>query len=189
LRLDLQAGLHRAFEQNAATLTLPLAVQFNGTPRQVSLHVRPYTRNGAAVSALILFLEGGPADPSLQSSSTPADSNVPYLVTQLRNELTTTQGHLRTSRSQYEAVTEELRASTEEQQSINEEYRSMSEELETSKEQLQSINGPDKRRVFRPIWEQPSSSSSTRRRKTPDIYHISYPAPAALPAQYPQARR
>src|SRR5262249_5106163 len=28
LRLDLQAGLHRAFEQNEATLTLPLAVQF-----------------------------------------------------------------------------------------------------------------------------------------------------------------
>jgi two-component system CheB/CheR fusion protein len=140
LRLDLQAGLHRAFEQNEATLTLPLAVQFNGTPRQVSLHVRPYRRDGAAASALIFFLEGGPADPSLQDDSTPADSNVPYLVTQLRNELTTTQEHLRTSRSQYEAVTEELRASNEELQSINEEYRSTSEELETSKEELQSIN-------------------------------------------------
>jgi two-component system, chemotaxis family, CheB/CheR fusion protein len=140
LRLDLQAGLHRAFEQNEATLTLPLPVQFNGASHQVSLHVRPYARDGAARSALILFLEGGPAEASAQSDSTSADNNVPHVVTQLKNELTTTQAHLRTSRAQYEAVTEELRASNEELQSINEEYRSTSEELETSKEELQSIN-------------------------------------------------
>ena len=139
LRLDLQAGLHRAFEQNEATLTLPLAVRFNGTPRQVSLHVRPFTRDGSSRSAVVLFLEGGPADQPAHSDVT-TEGNPSYLVTQLRNELTTTQAHLRTSRAQYEAVTEELRASNEELQSINEEYRSTSEELETSKEELQSIN-------------------------------------------------
>ena len=140
LRLDLQAGLHRAFEQNEASLTLPLAVQFNGMARQVSLHVRPFKRDGSSRSAVVLFLEGGSADQPTQSDVTTPEGSPSYLVTQLRNELATTQAHLRTSRAQYEAVTEELRASNEELQSINEEYRSTSEELETSKEELQSIN-------------------------------------------------
>jgi two-component system, chemotaxis family, CheB/CheR fusion protein len=140
LRLDLQASLHRAFEQNQATLTLPLVVQFNGMARQVSLHVRPFKRDGSSRLAVVLFLEGGPADEATPSDITTPEGGSSHLVTQLRNELTTTQAHLRTSRAQYEAVTEELRASNEELQSINEEYRSTSEELETSKEELQSIN-------------------------------------------------
>jgi two-component system CheB/CheR fusion protein len=140
LRLDVQAALHRAFEQNEPTLTLPLPVQFNGTPNQVSLHVRPFSSDGAARSAIVLFLEGGPADLPAETDADAAGADASFLITRLRNELTTTQSHLRTSRGQYEAVTEELRASNEELQSINEEYRSTSEELETSKEELQSIN-------------------------------------------------
>ncbi len=138
LRLDLQASLHRAFEQNEATLTLPVAVKFNGHARQVSLHVRPISRESATKTALVLFLEGASAE--VPPDHVSDDDNSSFLVTQLRNELSTTQSHLRTSRAQYEAVTEELRASNEELQSINEEYRSTSEELETSKEELQSIN-------------------------------------------------
>src|SRR5262245_60384712 len=139
LRLDLQTGLHRAFEQNESTLTLPIAVQFNGTSRHVSLHVRPFLREGSNRSALILFLEGGPAPAGL-GQPTEHDNNNSQLVEQLRNELSTAQAHLRSSREQYDTVTEELRASNEELQSINEEYRSTAEELETSKEELQSIN-------------------------------------------------
>jgi two-component system, chemotaxis family, CheB/CheR fusion protein len=139
LRLDLQTGLHRAFEQDEATLTLPVAVRFNGVPQHVGLHVRPYLREGTSRSALVLFLEGGPA-PAKAAQTTEQDDNSSQLVTQLRNELLTTQTHLRTSREQYDTVTEELRASNEELQSINEEYRSTAEELETSKEELQSIN-------------------------------------------------
>lgn len=138
LRLDLQAGLHRAFEQNESTLTLPAAVKFNGHTQQVSLHVKPATREGATKAALVLFLDGGSVEAPAEAGSD--DDNASFLVSQLRNELSTTQAHLRTSRAQYEAVTEELRASNEELQSINEEYRSTSEELETSKEELQSIN-------------------------------------------------
>jgi len=140
LKLDLQASLHRAFEQGQPTLTLPLAVQFNGAANQVSLFVRPIKKDDASPKALVLFIEAGPARspndevPSLQEGS---DSQ---LVAQLRNELSATQAHLRTSREQYETITEELRASNEELQSINEEYRSTAEELETSKEELQSIN-------------------------------------------------
>lgn len=140
LRLDVQAALHRAFEQNEPTLTLPLPVQFNGTAKQVGLLVRPFSPDGAARSAIILFLEGDPAHVPVQTDTVAAGSDTAFLITQLRNELTTTQSYLRTSRGQYEAVTEELRASNEELQSINEEYRSTSEELETSKEELQSIN-------------------------------------------------
>jgi two-component system, chemotaxis family, CheB/CheR fusion protein len=139
LRLDLQAGLHRAFDHNEATVTLPLAVKFNGTPRQVSLHVSPFTRDSAR-SALVLFIEGGAASPPEEARAEREDGNSTHIITQLRNELATTQGHLHTTRAQYEAVTEELRASNEELQSINEEYRSTAEELETSKEELQSIN-------------------------------------------------
>jgi len=139
LRLDLQAGLHRAFDQNEATVTLPLAVKFNGTPRHVSLHISPFSKDFAR-SALVLFLEGGTASPPEDAGAGRDDGNSTHIVSQLRNELATTQGHLRTTRAQYEAVTEELRASNEELQSINEEYRSTSEELETSKEELQSIN-------------------------------------------------
>jgi two-component system CheB/CheR fusion protein len=139
LRLDLQTGLHRAFEQNEPTMTMPVAVQFNGTPRQVSLQVRPFLREGAARSALVFFMEGGPA-PSVPRQTSEQDDNASQLVSQLRSELSATQAHLRTSREQYDTVTEELRASNEELQSINEEYRSTAEELETSKEELQSIN-------------------------------------------------
>jgi two-component system CheB/CheR fusion protein len=140
LRLDVQAALHRAFEQSVPTLTPALAVQFNGTPRPVSLHIRPYTRDGGARSAVILFLEGESIAAPPQSEVNVADSTAGNAVAQLKNELTTTQANLRATRAQYEGMTEELRASNEELQSINEEYRSTSEELETSKEELQSIN-------------------------------------------------
>jgi two-component system, chemotaxis family, CheB/CheR fusion protein len=139
LRLDLQTGLHRAFEQNEPTLSLPISVRFNGTPRQVSLQVRPFLRDEASRSALVFFMEGGAA-PSVPRQAPEQDDNASQVVAQLRNELSATQAHLRTSREQYDTVTEELRASNEELQSINEEYRSTAEELETSKEELQSIN-------------------------------------------------
>jgi two-component system CheB/CheR fusion protein len=140
LRVDVRAGLHRAFEQNVPTLTPPLAVQFNGAPRQVSLHIRPYKRDGAAKSAVVLFLEGEPIDTPSGAEAKERDYASTSLVSKLRDELSATRTHLHTTRQQYEAMTEELRASNEELQSINEEYRSTQEELETSKEELQSIN-------------------------------------------------
>jgi two-component system CheB/CheR fusion protein len=140
LRLDLQLGLHRAFERNEPTVTLPVSVQFNGTPRQVSVHVHPILEEGAGKSALVFFLEGGAVDAAAKIATGSHDESASTLVTQLRTELAATQNHLMTARAQYETVTEELRASNEELQSINEEYRSTAEELETSKEELQSIN-------------------------------------------------
>lgn len=139
LRLDLRAGLHRAFEHNQHTLSMPTAVQFDGEWRHVSLLIRPVTRPDSSRAALVFFLEGGVVDRSKEAP--PAEeSSSSMLVNQLREEVAATREHLRASRDQYEAVTEELRASNEELQSMNEEYRSTSEELETSKEELQSIN-------------------------------------------------
>src|SRR5262249_11294313 len=105
LKLDLQAGLHRAFEQEQPTLTLPLVVQFNGTANQVSLFIRPIKKDGASPTALVLFLEAGP--PRLQGHevASPQEENDSQLVAQLRNELSATQAHLRTSREQYETIT------------------------------------------------------------------------------------
>jgi len=140
LKLDLQASLHRAFEQAQPTLTLPIAVRFNGAANQVSLLVRPIKKDGASPTTLVLFLEAGPARRQEEEIRLPGAENDSHVVAQLRNELSATQAHLRTSREQYETITEELRASNEELQSINEEYRSTAEELETSKEELQSIN-------------------------------------------------
>jgi two-component system, chemotaxis family, CheB/CheR fusion protein len=142
LRFDLRAALHRAFERNEATLTLPIPVKFNGAARPVLLHVRPLPNdNEPSHHALILFMEGGPNEHEnggalLQEGNDSAAE----LIHRYQEELQLAQNRLRIMREESEAANEELRASNEELQSINEEYRSTSEELETSKEELQSIN-------------------------------------------------
>jgi two-component system, chemotaxis family, CheB/CheR fusion protein len=138
LRLELRAALHRAFEQNESTVTLPIPVRFNGTRKGVVLHVRPLRRDGAPPTALALFMEGAPIEAESEQKGGGTDET--KVAAQLREELHATRTVLRTTREQYEAATEELRAANEELQSINEEYRSTAEELETSKEELQSIN-------------------------------------------------
>jgi len=138
LRLELRAALHRAFEQGEATVSLPIPVRFNGSPKGVVLHVRPIRHDDGLRAAMIIFLEGGHVEPP--SADVTLSSEQSAVVAQLREELHATRTVLRTTREQYEAATEELRAANEELQSINEEYRSTAEELETSKEELQSIN-------------------------------------------------
>lgn len=138
LRLELRAALHRAFEQNEPTVSLPIPVQFNGTRKGVVIHVRPLRLDSAPPAALALFMEGAAVEHDGGQKAIPGDESA--VAAQLREEFHATQAVLRTTREQYEAATEELRAANEELQSINEEYRSTAEELETSKEELQSIN-------------------------------------------------
>src|SRR5262245_11602847 len=116
LKLDLQAGLHRAFEQDQPTLTWRLQGKFSGAGSQVSLLVRPIKKDGASPTTLVLFLEAGPARRQEEEIRSPDAENDSHVVAQLRNELSATQAHLRTSREQYETITEELRASNEELQ-------------------------------------------------------------------------
>ncbi len=142
LRFDLRSALHRAFENDQATLSMPILVQFNGAPHRVFLHVKPVPQEGERRRfALVLFIEGEAVQQNQDAgiaygTSAAADET----VRQLQEELQLTRNRLRATREEAEATNEELRAANEELQSINEEYRSTSEELETSKEELQSIN-------------------------------------------------
>ncbi|MGN6571860.1 MAG: PAS domain-containing protein, partial [Pseudolabrys sp.] len=139
LRFELRSALHRAFEQNEGSLSLPIAVRFNGASHRVLMQVKPVDEPElpAARGVIVMFLEGEELPEGLEVSDRQATDET---VRRLTQELELTQGRLRAVREESEAANEELRAANEELQSINEEYRSTSEELETSKEELQSIN-------------------------------------------------
>jgi two-component system CheB/CheR fusion protein len=140
LRFELRSALHRFFEQHLTTLSLPIMVQFNGTPHRVHIQVIGSDEEPEARHAVVMFIDGGAIEDSVlvsEPAATPVDTTA---VRRLQQELELTQSRLRTVREESEAANEELRAANEELQSINEEYRSTAEELETSKEELQSIN-------------------------------------------------
>jgi two-component system CheB/CheR fusion protein len=139
LRFELRSALNRLFEQQVATLSLPILVRFNGAPHRVHLHVKAGDDNDMVQprTALVMFIEGEAIGEALAESGQEVTNET---VRRLAHELELTQARLRTVREESDAANEELRAANEELQSINEEYRSTSEELETSKEELQSIN-------------------------------------------------
>ncbi|CAN3989415.1 two-component system, NarL family, sensor histidine kinase EvgS [Methylocystis bryophila] len=140
LRVDLKLALQRLFESGQPTLTAPIAVDFNGDRRLVSMHVAPSApaEPGAQGNALVLFIEAGKTP---ENGEAPQDDDINREeVVRLRKELSIAQDRVSASRKEHELATQELRAANEELQSINEEYRSTAEELETSKEELQSMN-------------------------------------------------
>ncbi|MEZ5784892.1 MAG: chemotaxis protein CheB [Xanthobacteraceae bacterium] len=140
LRFELRTALHRAFEHQRASLSLPLAVRFNGQPHRVHLQVKPSAEPDDAPprTAVVLFIEGEP----VSGAAAPGEGGLATddTVRHLTEQLEVAHERMRTMREESDAANEELRAANEELQSINEEYRSTSEELETSKEELQSIN-------------------------------------------------
>jgi two-component system CheB/CheR fusion protein len=142
LRFDLRAALHRAFERDLPTLSMPIPVQFNGTPRRVFLQVKPiWIEKDSPRDAIVFFIEGDAIDAVKgEKAGAVDDQSSDATIRHLKEELELMRSRLRASREEYEAANEELRAANEELQSINEEYRSTAEELETSKEELQSIN-------------------------------------------------
>lgn len=139
LRFELRSALHRIFEQQASTLSLPIPVRFNGAPRRVLIQVKAADSDqlGEPRNAVVMFIEGEEIEESLADIS---EGVTKETVRRLTQELELTRARLRTVREESDAANEELRAANEELQSINEEYRSTSEDLETSKEELQSIN-------------------------------------------------
>jgi two-component system CheB/CheR fusion protein len=141
IRFELRTALHRVFEQDKPSLSLPILVRFNGTPHRVHIQVKAAEKEeghgeGKPRFAVVLFMEGETVEEGVFSAEQASDET----VRRLTQELELTQARLRTVREESEAANEELRATNEELQSINEEYRSTSEELETSKEELQSVN-------------------------------------------------
>ncbi len=142
LRFDLRAALHRAFERNQPTLTLPVPVRFNGAPRRVFLQVRPVAAEQDNPSqAVVFFIEGDAVEGQDSDAPRPEqDQASTGAIRRLKEEIELMRARLKASGEDFEAANEELRAANEELQSINEEYRSTAEELETSKEELQSVN-------------------------------------------------
>jgi len=140
LRFDVDRALRRAFEDGERTLTLPVAVAFNGAERRVLMQVSPLREPGSRrpERALVFFLEGGEAEAGLEEEV--VEPAAGEQVRRLKDELRNAYERLSQSRREHEDSVQALRAANEELQSINEEYRSTSEELETSKEELQSIN-------------------------------------------------
>lgn len=140
LRSELSRALNRAFAVGEATMTLPVAVGFNGSKRRVVMNVQPVTRESRSVhQALVLFIDVGPVSTEEQTLPSEGEPDAER-IRQLENELAATQERLGASRREHENSIHELRIANEELQSVNEEYRSTAEELETSKEELQSIN-------------------------------------------------
>ena len=139
LRFELRSALNCVFEQDRATLSLPIMVRFNGSPHRVHLQAKSAVQkdpNGPR-HAIVLFIEGEVVFDNVVALEQHATDET---VLRLTQELELMQARLRTVREELDAANEDLRAANEELQSINEEYRSTSEELETSKEELQSIN-------------------------------------------------
>jgi two-component system CheB/CheR fusion protein len=135
LREEARSALERAFADWQPVQTLAVAVQFNGTPRSVSMLVHP-RRGPDVVYALLMFLEGGKADAD-GSKKAGAGGRV---VLALREKLLHAEKRIAAAGTEHDANLQDLRAANEELQSLNEEYRSTAEELETSKEELQSVN-------------------------------------------------
>ena len=150
LRRGLTNALHRALAENLPTLTHSQAVEIDGAPRHVALHVLPTP----GPWALVLFLDGGAA-PEAGEEALPDDRQ------DLMEHLERANERLVASRSEHEATIQDLRAANEELQSINEEHRSASEELEISKQELQSVN-EELRAVGAELRSELSSVSSAR---------------------------
>jgi two-component system CheB/CheR fusion protein len=141
LRLDLRSAMHRAFDRNESTLSLPISTHFDGEQRRVLLQVTPVpTETHASRRALVFFLDGGEISTGDREQSADRPPEGEDIVRRLHEELRQAHDRLNASRKEHAFATQELRAANEELQSINEEYRSTSEELETSKEELQSMN-------------------------------------------------
>ncbi len=104
LRVDLKLALQRLLEEGHPTLTPPIAVDFNGGRRLVSLHVTSAVpADGGEGGALILFLDAGA--PS-EDGETPKDEDVNQgELARLRRELSAAQDRVSASRKEHELST------------------------------------------------------------------------------------
>ncbi len=148
LQLELRTAIFHAFENDKATVSRPVSVQFNGHRRRVFVTVRPRPEDAGMDrmgdrQALVVFIEDELHDlgEALENMETPhTESERDTAIRQLQTEVQRLREQLQITMEEYESSNEEMKAANEELQSINEEYRSATEELETSKEELQSVN-------------------------------------------------
>jgi two-component system CheB/CheR fusion protein len=135
LRLDLRSALFRARQNGESVEVRGVAVEIEGQPRTVDIHVVPEQILGPGLF-LVVFDEKA----SAVGAAALVNAEREPVLDHLEQELEQVKRELRDTVEQSEASAEELKASNEELQAMNEELRSATEELETSREELQSIN-------------------------------------------------
>ncbi len=129
LRIEVRTALFRAAQTNENITISNVAIELQGEPRTIDLHVRPAHDAGSSNDYYLVLFEEKKAS---------EESSVPQLryeeaAPHLEQELEQMRAQLSATVEQYEASTEELKAS-------NEELQAMNEELETGREELQSVN-------------------------------------------------
>jgi two-component system CheB/CheR fusion protein len=135
LRLEIRTALHRAVRDHAPVVQRNIALEVDGAPAVLDLHVRPL--EGPHDQFLVVFRELAAAPPATAAT---AGSEEPAVVQQLRAELRATREHLQATIEELEASNARFKLSNDELVTVNEELQSANEELQTSQEELQSLN-------------------------------------------------
>jgi two-component system CheB/CheR fusion protein len=143
LEITLRSTIADAKKANMPVRKESILIQGSGQRNFLNLEVIPMSGSAVRERCFILLLEDSrlPVQDVPSSKSKRARNNAQDArVSQLEQELATTQEHLQTLIEEQESTNEELRSANEEIQSSNEELQSTNEELETAKEELQSTN-------------------------------------------------
>ncbi|SDG39296.1 two-component system, chemotaxis family, CheB/CheR fusion protein [Limimonas halophila] len=146
LRVDLQAALKKASEQQGEAVRPDVSVRTNGKAERVDIVATPISGKSAAPVYLVVFRpsEAPEAQPAATGTETEAAESPGESgdgrVRQLEYELASTKEDLQTTIEELETSNEELKSANEELLSMNEELQSSNEELETTKEEVQSVN-------------------------------------------------
>jgi len=135
LMMELRGLIHQAKKLDVAR-SLPIRVEANGRPRQVTLEVATIKgRSARGPDFVIVFRDVAASPASVASKGKSGDA-----LARLRRELSSTRDYLRSVIDDLEVTNEELKVANEEVLSNNEELQTVNEELESSKEELQSSN-------------------------------------------------
>ena len=142
LRHKLGRVLNDAIRQGKICSCKEVQIKNNGDFRIIDLTVRPLLEADMASGFfLVVFDEKTPlSKTTIEKGEPPNTDQSDPAVTNLEQELASTQEHLQAAIEEQETSNEELKSTNEELQSVNEELQSTNEELETSKEELQSTN-------------------------------------------------
>lgn len=141
---EVRIAIKHAIHEDVPSTTTFGMLDEQGAQHKVQVDVLPIARATARPRCfLVLFQMVDRHSESLTSGVQAvqlAEDEKDRLISQLRQELTTTRFHLQSLVEERDARNQELVSANEEIQSANEELQSTNEELETTKEELQSAN-------------------------------------------------
>lgn len=141
LRPDLRASLRRvlrqALKEEAHTAVADARVRRDHVLTSVRMTIVPAAAARAPAPLWLVILQDVPL---AQAPARRVRGALAGVVTQLEEELRSTQHDLQISVEQMETSTQELKSSNEELVTVNEELQVANQELQSSKEELQSLN-------------------------------------------------